>query len=633
MDNMQPLCLVFLFLCSTLLLQWSQGCHPHDRSALLTFKAGITADPSGLLRSWDSATDCCSAWDGVACDAATGRVVNVSRPGLSFGPDFISDASIAGSLSPALGDLFSLRREVIHIQHGGFFLRDFLDCLEEILSASQLLRDFLNCLEEILSAYHNQLTGCIPSANLTRLRKLSLGNNRLSGSLPSLPPSMFTSPFLSVVSLSNNRLTGGIPASIGRVPAMEALDLHGNHLTGSIPMEIGLLRRLTVLDLSENKISGGIPSSIGKLKNLVVLYLNQNRITGSIPPSIAGMVSLQFCRMSENQLTGSIPDSIGGLPSIERLILENNKLTGQLPAAIGRLATLTDIFFSNNRFTGRIPSSFANLANLQTLDLSRNRLGGPIPAELSRLRNLQELDLSFNSLMHLGRPPSWLGQMNIFKLVLADTGISGPLSDWLSSASSISILDLSSNGLVGDLPPWIGNMTGLSLLNLSNNTLHSGIPEGFKNLTLLMDLDLHSNELYGRLRLVLAKGTQDPLGHYRTLDLSRNRFTGGLDEGVGELAAMDTVERLVVSHNPELGGGIPASMARLAALKEVGMAGNGLSGSIPEGVLDLARLTEFDVSDNRLSGRIPRHRAPLTAEGFRGNTGLCSAPLPPCKLW
>ncbi|CAL9164279.1 unnamed protein product, partial [Musa hybrid cultivar] len=46
----------------------------HDRSALLAFKAGITADPSGLLRSWDSATDCCSAWDGVACNAATRRV-------------------------------------------------------------------------------------------------------------------------------------------------------------------------------------------------------------------------------------------------------------------------------------------------------------------------------------------------------------------------------------------------------------------------------------------------------------------------------------------------------------------------------------------------------------------------------
>uniref|UniRef100_A0A804IU64 Leucine-rich repeat-containing N-terminal plant-type domain-containing protein n=1 Tax=Musa acuminata subsp. malaccensis TaxID=214687 RepID=A0A804IU64_MUSAM len=179
MDNMQPLCLVFLFLCSTLLLQWSQGCHPHDRSALLTFKAGITADPSGLLRSWDSATDCCSAWDGVACDAATGRVVNVSRPGLFSGPDFISDASIAGSLSPALGDLFSLR------------LLD-LSNLKQLAGPIPPALGRLSRLEHLLLD-SNQLTGCIPSAfaNLTRLRKLSLGNNRLSGSLP---PSMFTSP-------------------------------------------------------------------------------------------------------------------------------------------------------------------------------------------------------------------------------------------------------------------------------------------------------------------------------------------------------------------------------------------------------------------------------------------------------
>ncbi|KAG1355177.1 Proline--tRNA ligase, cytoplasmic [Cocos nucifera] len=55
---------------------------------------------------------------------------------------------------------------------------------------------------------------------------------------------------------------------------------------------------------------------------------------------------------------------------------------------------------------------------------------------------------------------------------------------------------------------------------------------------------------------MLVKGTQDPLEHYRTLDVLRNRFTREWGEDIGELPAMDAVERLVVLENPRLGLGM-----------------------------------------------------------------------------
>lgn len=50
-------------------------CSPADRAALLGFKAGVTVDTTGILATWDGGDDCCGAWEGVSCDAATGRVV------------------------------------------------------------------------------------------------------------------------------------------------------------------------------------------------------------------------------------------------------------------------------------------------------------------------------------------------------------------------------------------------------------------------------------------------------------------------------------------------------------------------------------------------------------------------------
>ncbi|GFY80315.1 hypothetical protein Acr_01g0001240 [Actinidia rufa] len=510
----------------------SQACHEQDREALLGFKRAITSDPSRLLRSWTSSSDCCSAWEGVACDTASGgRVVNVSRSGLVSGNDFILDTYMSWK----------------------FIAHAF---------QSHIPQDPRPHCTSAITAY--------PVLYLPLFFHHSLR-------------------FLNWV-FSGNNLSGSIPSSIGKMVSLTKLDLHENNFSGTIPESIGKLKVLEYLDLSENQIFGNIPKSIGGLSKLVLLYLNSNRLTGSVPSSVSGLSSLQFFRLSENKLTGTLPPSIGLLPKIQRLIFENNLFTGKLPATIGHLTTLTDIFFSNNRFSGKIPPSF---------------------------------------------------------------GLKGNLPSWLSS-SSISTLDLSSNGLKGKLPTWIANMTNLSFLNLSNNGFFSSVPEEFKNLSLLMDLDLHSNKLSGHLDTIFSKNVHEPLGHFNSIDLSNNMFTGSIDADVGEKPVMASIVSLVLSHNP-LGGSIPKSLGKLSGLEVLKLRGNGLSGTIPmelgnakeleiivlsdnnlsgeipEKLLNLEGLREFDVSGNRLSGKIPPHKAIIPVSGFMGNPGLCGSPLPPCK--
>eukprot|EP00957_Ditylum_brightwellii_P194626 14825430-Ditylum_brightwellii.AAC.1 len=60
-------------------------------------------------------------------------------------------------------------------------------------------------------------------------------------------------------------LRGPIPVGFGNTPYMEVLDVSNNFLTGNIPPEIGLLSRVELLDFTNNTLTGSIPSALGAL--------------------------------------------------------------------------------------------------------------------------------------------------------------------------------------------------------------------------------------------------------------------------------------------------------------------------------------------------------------------------------
>lgn len=101
--------------------------------------------------------------------------------------------------------------------------------------------------------------------------------------------------------LPENNLIGAISnwSGLAALSHLSYLDLGENSLSGSLPSLLGGLERIEVLRLSRNAISGTLSPQLGLLNAASVradrprvreMSLDRNRLSGTVPPAIAGGV-------------------------------------------------------------------------------------------------------------------------------------------------------------------------------------------------------------------------------------------------------------------------------------------------------------------------------------------------------
>ncbi|XP_034576109.1 polygalacturonase inhibitor 1 [Setaria viridis] len=224
-------------------------CNKFDEAALLAVKSAF-GNPSALS-GWNSTVACCS-WDGISCNAATGRVTDLT----------VFSLDISAPVPAAIANLTAL---------------------------------------QTVNLAYNQLHGSIPAflgphalPNLTFLR---LDGNRLSGPIP---------PTATVFNLllAGNQLTGQIPANFADAVFGE-VRLSDNQLTGDASMLFGTKKQLNALFLSRN----GFRFDLGRVELpevMDILEIDHNMVYGSIPAAAAARKWLAF-NVSYNQLCGPIP--------------------------------------------------------------------------------------------------------------------------------------------------------------------------------------------------------------------------------------------------------------------------------------------------------------------------------------
>ncbi|CAH8337097.1 unnamed protein product [Eruca vesicaria subsp. sativa] len=307
-------------------------CRPEQRNALLEFKNEFEIRNSSSLycsnnrgskvsfysktESWKNNTNCCY-WDGITCDAKTGKVVEL--------------------------DLSCSRL------HGRFHSNSFQN---------------LGSLT-ILDLSSNGLYGQIffSVRKLSNLTSLKLSNNQFSGQIPS---SVGKLSHLTSLTISNNQFSGQIPYSVGNLSHLTSLTISNNQFSGQIPDSIGNLSRLVNLSLSGNNFAGEIPSTFGSLYQLASLRVNFNNFSGNFPITLLNLTKLSYLSLSNNKFTGTLPPNMTSLSNLEYFDVDNNAFVGTFPS-------LTNL--SSNSFTGMERSIKHGLSSdLRTLDISSNKI-------------------------------------------------------------------------------------------------------------------------------------------------------------------------------------------------------------------------------------------------------------------
>lgn len=224
-------------------------CDKSDKAALLAVKSALGNPPA--LSGWNSTVACCS-WEGISCNATTGRVTDLT----------VFALNISVPVPAAIANLTAV---------------------------------------QTINFAYNQLYGSIPAFlgphALPDLTFLRLDGNRLSGAIP---------PTATVFDLSlvGNLLTGPLPATFGGA-SFGDVDLTDNQLTGDASMLFGAKKQLNALHLSRNRFKFDL-GRVELPEAMDILEIDHNMVYGSIPAAAAARKWLAF-DVSYNQLCGPIP--------------------------------------------------------------------------------------------------------------------------------------------------------------------------------------------------------------------------------------------------------------------------------------------------------------------------------------
>ncbi|KAK8569928.1 hypothetical protein V6N13_002639 [Hibiscus sabdariffa] len=236
---------------------------------------------------------------------------------------------------------------------------------------------------EVLHLRENLLTGFqqpVVVSPWTNLRVLDLRSNKLQGSLP-IPPASVYQYFV-----SNNLLEGEIPSMICNLPCISILDMSNNSFSGMLPPCLSnLSKSLSVLNLQSNNFHGPIPQACEKGSKLRMVDLSQNQLSGYIPRSLVNCNMLEFLNLGNNQIEDTFPLWLGRLQELRVLTLRHNGFHGEIGKPKSKeFPKLRILDLSSNKFSGHLPSrhfqlweamKVVDVGKLRYLQVERRALG------------------------------------------------------------------------------------------------------------------------------------------------------------------------------------------------------------------------------------------------------------------
>nr|ACE86403.1 Cf2/Cf5-like disease resistance protein [Sorghum bicolor] len=541
---------------SSVAKKFNGSCITAEKEALLSFKAGITSDPSGRLRSWRG-QDCCR-WHGVRCSTRTGHIVKL--------------------------DL-----------HNDFFKEDV---------SSEDQEDLLSSENHVVRWLRGKISSSL--LQLRRLKHLDLSGNMLGGDMAPIPEFMGSLKSLTHLNLSNMKFFGRVPPQLGNLTRLVYLDIHTDyfHFFAYSPDVSWLenLHSLEHLDMGYVNLSAAVNwiHSVNTLPNLRVLHLSFCGLSSSIPSlQHHNLTVLERLDLSLNPFNTPVaPNWYWDVTSLKSLSIGACELSGPFPDELGNLTMLETLEMGNKNINGMIPSTLKNMCNLRMIDLIGVNVGGDITDLIERLPNC-----SWNTLQ---------------ELLLEETNITGTTLKSLLNLTALSILGIGYNDLRGSVPVEIGTLKNLTKLYVASSSLSGVISEDhFSSLTNLKEIYLSQTylqvivgshweppfNLHKAYFSSVHLGPQVPnwlrwQSSISELDISDTGLTGRIPNWFW--TTFSNARHLDLSYN-QISGGLPHNL-EFMSVKALQLQSNNLTGSVPR----LPRsIVTFDLSNNSLSGELP----------------------------
>ena len=289
------------------------------------------------------------------------------------------------------------------------------------ISKLSYLQNFLGC-----TMHGDGFTGRLPDdiGNMTELRLLCLGGNRLKGQIPrsisrlnklyyldlqNTPGMMhghlsdlFSISSLKFLSVSGVKLIGEMPSML---PAnLVSLVLPGNSISGKFPQTIPEIKTLKALNLANNELKGDTPGQLLLLPNIEMIDLSQNKFSsinkGKPWSKKNSTVAQPYISLAGNRNLNIELASFMEIFSRGPLVLNlsNCDIDSPLPSRVFDFV-MTTCDLHKNKFYGEIPDIFGDTSILNYFDISSNNLSGSFPLGIQTLISLQFLDISGNPSM------------------------------------------------------------------------------------------------------------------------------------------------------------------------------------------------------------------------------------------
>ncbi|XP_059500815.1 toll-like receptor 3 [Stegostoma tigrinum] len=296
---------------------------------------------------------------------------------------------------------------------------------------------------------------------------------------------------------------------------------------------------LTVLDLSNNRLTTLQNNSFQWLRSLEYLQLENNSIKHVIPKTFAGLENLRYLNLKKGltQAESVIDDySFQELGNLVELNLEDNNIAHIKAHTFSGLKNLKYLSLYKTSVVDLktiTNETFMSLAEspLVSLNLTKTKISKLQPGAFSWLKKLKKLDIGLNSIAQILTGEEFRGLTEIEVMYLSYNSKLILSSRSFVHVPSLKILMLSKSAIVSlSLQPSpFDCIKNLTILDLSNNNLANLDKDVFRELQHLQVLMLQHNNLARLWKSVNPGGPVlylSGLKELRILDLQSN----GLDE-------------------------------------------------------------------------------------------------------